>query len=80
MKDKKFRKALDEIRLVHKDDNGLQRRASIIENALKDAEKYKKALEIIKPFLEANDYLFLWKVGFIKGTPEEYELLKEVLK
>lgn len=28
--------ALDEIRLVHKDDNGLQRRADIIENAFRE--------------------------------------------
>lgn len=39
--------ALDEIRLVHKDDNGLQRRADIIEKALKDAEKDKKTLKEI---------------------------------
>jgi hypothetical protein len=46
---------------------------NIVETAL-------EALEIIKikPFLLANDYLHLWEIGFIKGTKEEYELLKEI--
>lgn len=64
--------ALDEIRLVHKDDNGLQRRADIIENALKDAEKNKKVLkEILALYKE-------W-LGYRKSDFEFFTLLQEIV-
>ena len=64
--------ALDEIRLVHKDDNGLQRRADIIESVLKDAEKCKKVLkEIIDVYGE-------W-LGYRKNDFEFFTLLQEIV-
>lgn len=67
--------ALKEIKEKYKDDNGLQRRLSIIEKELIESEKNKKALEIIKAKLPP-----LMRSALLDYCDkEEYDLLKEVL-
>ena len=66
---------------LHEDDY------KIIENALKDTEKYKKALEIIKE--KRVDVSWLFKCdntrnykhfSYCELTEEEFDFLKEILK
>ena len=73
-------KALEQLKYGYKNEDLVAITRSAFERNIDIIEKSLKALEIIKPFLLANDYLYLWEIGFIKGTPEEYQLVKEVLK